>query len=90
MMAIELVTPIYAAKLVETLLDGVEADPELFDEQTVVVRVAKALPGERARRFRPSGSASADRTKEPTGLKRRPALQGGRRPAIPSIHALPL
>jgi hypothetical protein len=37
MMAIELVTPVYAAKLVGTLLDSGEVDPELLNEQTAVV-----------------------------------------------------
>ncbi len=37
MMAIERITPVYVAKLVETLLDSVESDPQLFDEQTIVV-----------------------------------------------------
>ena len=37
MMAIELVTPAAAAKLVQTLLDAAQNDPQLFDEQTAVV-----------------------------------------------------
>ena len=48
MMAIELVTPVYVAKLVETLLDSVDLDPELFDEQTAVV------PGDESAVWRPN------------------------------------
>lgn len=43
MMAIDLVTPTYAAKLVATLLDSVDSNPELFDDRTAVV------PGDESR-----------------------------------------
>ncbi len=47
MMAIELVTPLYVVKMVETLLDSVVRDPELFNEQTAVV------PGEERAAWKP-------------------------------------
>jgi hypothetical protein len=47
MMAIELVTPVYTAKLVETLLNAAEGDSERFDEQTAVV------PGDESATWRP-------------------------------------
>jgi hypothetical protein len=37
MMAIELVTPAYMAKLADTLLRSLEDDPQLVDQQTMVV-----------------------------------------------------
>jgi hypothetical protein len=50
MMAIELVTPVYVTKLVQTLLDSVESDPQLFDEQTIVV------PGDESIGWRPNST----------------------------------
>lgn len=52
MMAIELVTPVYVAKLVQTLLDSVELDPQPFDEQTVVV------PGDESIVWRPNSTGA--------------------------------
>ncbi len=37
MMAIELVTPAYVAKLADTLLSSLDSFPELIDEQSLVV-----------------------------------------------------
>jgi hypothetical protein len=50
MMAIELVTPVYVTKLVQTLLDSVESEPQLFDEQTIVV------PGDESIVWRPNST----------------------------------
>jgi hypothetical protein len=51
MMAIELVTPVYVAKLVQTLLDRVELDPQLFDDQAVVV------PGDESIAWEPNSTS---------------------------------